>query len=252
LAGTCAVANRILDLGYTFDANANVGAITDYTAAAKQTRGMTYDALDRLTQTTSVPFGTATYTYDQLDNLTRMKVGASAQVAARDQFYCYNATTQRLDFVRSTNCSGAALIALDYDVQGNLKNKNSRLHTFDFGNRLRTIAGGTPNISTSYLYDGLGRRVSDSVGAYSRENKGVRVDSPSDSRNFSASRGDLFEYRIIAVASANIRPANQAVLARVAGRRRCPIPDPARRRRRHGGRPGARAAGARCCRVRRC
>ncbi len=91
---SCTAANQRLDLGYGYDENTNVSAITDYTSGARQTRAMTYDNLDRLTQTTSAMFGTASYAYDVLDDLTRVTVGASAQVAARDHFYCYDATSR--------------------------------------------------------------------------------------------------------------------------------------------------------------
>ncbi|MDR6840309.1 RHS repeat-associated core domain-containing protein [Pseudoxanthomonas sacheonensis] len=153
LAGSCAAANQRLDLGYTFDKHANVSAITDYTSGARQTRGMTYDNLDRLTQTTSAMFGTASYGYDVLDNLTRVTVGASAQVAARDHFYCYNATSWQLTFIRTGSCSGAAVTTLGYDPQGNVDDKNDVDYVFDYGNRLRSAPGEW------YAYDGHGRRV---------------------------------------------------------------------------------------------
>ena len=40
--------------------------------------------------------------------------------------------------------------------------------SFDLGNRLRTISGGIPNITTAYAYDGHGRRVRDDVGGVSK------------------------------------------------------------------------------------
>ena len=64
--GTCSSANQRLDLSYGFDANGNVSQITDNTTGGRQTRAMSYDGLDRLTQTTSLMFGTATYAYDVL------------------------------------------------------------------------------------------------------------------------------------------------------------------------------------------
>lgn len=153
LAGTCAAANQRLDLGYTFDKHANVSAITDYTTGAHQTRAMTYDNLDRLTQTTSAMFGTASYGYDVLDNLTRVTVGASAQVAARDHYYCYDAASWQLTFIRTGSCGGAAVTTLGYDPQGNVDDKNNADYVFDYGNRLRSAPGEW------YAYDGHGRRV---------------------------------------------------------------------------------------------
>ncbi|MCX7032357.1 MAG: hypothetical protein NT046_00055, partial [Arenimonas sp.] len=58
----------------------------------------------------------------------------------------------RLAEVRNT--AGGLVHQFTYDVQGNLANKNSVGHEFDFGNRLRAV----PGIET-YRYDGSGRRV---------------------------------------------------------------------------------------------
>lgn len=155
LSGTCAVANRRLDLTYTYDQNGNVAGIVDGTTAGEQTRAMTYDGLDRLTQATSpaAAFGTASYVYDAIDNLKQVTV--SAGTTPRTHYYCYGSATNRLDFVRTgSNCaSSPAAIALSYDVQGNLSVKNGATYTFDYGNRLRTTAGLT------YRYDAEGRRV---------------------------------------------------------------------------------------------
>jgi len=152
------VDGSVLDLSTVFDANGNVSAITDNTASARQTRSMSYDGLDRLTQTSSPMFGTASYAYDPQDNLTRVQVTGGSQ--PRDHYYCYNASNQ-LTFVRSgPNCSGnasPAVTALGYDVQGNLSFKNNASYAFDFGNRLRTTA------SQSYRYDAQGRRVRQDV-----------------------------------------------------------------------------------------
>jgi len=160
LAGTCAVANRVLDLAYAYDANGNVAGISDGTTAARQTRTMTYDGLDRLTATDAPMFGTATYAYDALDNLIRTRVTGGN--APRDHWYCYHASTRQLEFLRSgSSCTASpAVMALGYDVQGNAAYKNGVTYNFDFGNRLRSTAG------LSYRYDADGRRVrQDSAGA---------------------------------------------------------------------------------------
>ena len=152
------VDGSVLDLATVFDANGNVAAITDNTASGRQTRSMSYDALDRLTQTTSPMFGTASYAYDQQDNLTRVQITGGSQ--PRDHTYCYNAAN-RLEFVRSgPNCSGnasPAVIALGYDLQGNLSFKNNASYAFDYGNRLRATA------NQNYRYDAQGRRVRQDV-----------------------------------------------------------------------------------------
>ena len=151
----------VLDLATTFDANGNVNAITDYIGTGRQTRSMTYDGLDRLTEATSPMFGTASYTYDTLDNLKQVHV--SGRTAPNNHhYYCYNAANQ-LDFVRSgpaCNSSTSTMVYLEYDAQGNVLNRNGAFYTFDYGNRLRTAAGLT------YRYDAEGRRVrqQDAVG----------------------------------------------------------------------------------------
>ena len=143
----------VLDLATAFDANGNVVSVTDYTSAAKQSRTLGYDGLDRLTGASSPMFGTVAYSYDTADNLTRVWIDGGSQ--PRDHTYCYNTTTNRLDFVRTgPDCaSSGAAITLAYDVQGNLSGKNGTAYTFDYGNRLRSTAGLT------YRYDAGGRRV---------------------------------------------------------------------------------------------
>jgi YD repeat-containing protein len=142
-------ASNPLDLGYTYDANGNVGAITDY-ARGRQTRSMSYDGLDRLTTTQSAMFGgdnLARYSYNVLDDLTAVKVGGS-----RDYDYFYNANRQLLSVNNSSDNS--AVIGLSYDAQGNLANKNGVHYLFDKGNRLREVSG-----LETYRYDAQGRRV---------------------------------------------------------------------------------------------
>ncbi|KAF1689005.1 wall associated protein [Pseudoxanthomonas koreensis] len=149
VAGTCSSANRRLDLEYGYDGNGNVAGITDHTSGGRQTRAMSYDARDRLTQTTSSMFGTAGYGYDALDNLTTVSVGGPQ---ARSQAYCYS--SNRLSTVRTGSCSGSIVHSLAYDVQGNLASKGAQAFGFDYGNRLREVSG-----VATYLYDGHGLRV---------------------------------------------------------------------------------------------
>src|SRR5690606_31527736 len=113
-------------------------------------RDMTYDGLNRLVEATSPMFGTASYGYDVLDNLTQVQVSAGTQ--ARNHAYCYD-SNWRLTNVKATSCSGATVVGLGYDVQGNLTNKSGVTYGFDYGNRLRS---GGPE---TYRYDAHGRRV---------------------------------------------------------------------------------------------
>ena len=137
----------VLDLGYAYDRNGNVSAITDFTVAGRQSRSMGYDARDRLTSASSLLYpGGATYTYDVLDNVTR------ATVAGRDHVYWYDANNRLTNVLNGPG--GASIIGLGYDVRGNVINKNGNLFVFDHGNRLRTAQG-----TDTYRYDAQGRRV---------------------------------------------------------------------------------------------
>ena len=113
---------------------------------------MSYDPLDRLVQTTSNMFGTASYGYDVLDNLNTVQVSGGSQ--ARNHTYAYDPATRRLSQVKNT-VGGAVVANLTYDAQGNLASKGSQAYQFDLGNRLRSV----PGQETGYEYDGHGRRV---------------------------------------------------------------------------------------------
>ena len=137
----------VLDLAYAYDGNGNVASITDYTAAARQTRSMGYDGRDRLTGVSSPLYpGGATYAYDVLDNVTR------ATVAGRDHVYWYDASNRLTNVLDGPG--GPSVIGLGYDARGNVINKNGHLFVFDHGNRLRTALG-----TETYRYDAHGRRV---------------------------------------------------------------------------------------------
>jgi len=127
-----------------YDQNGNVLAISDGLPGARGNRDLSYDGLDRLTAANSPMFGQASYSYDALDNLR------TVSVAGRNHTYEYD-SRQQLTNVR--NSSGATVIGLGYDAQGNLANKNGAEFDFDLGNRLRQAVG----IET-YRYDAHGRR----------------------------------------------------------------------------------------------
>lgn len=137
-----------LDSTYSYDPSGNVSSIAD-NLDAQRTRSMQYDGLDRLIETTSAAFGgdgVMRYSYDVLDNLR------SASLAGqKDHVYWYDASN-RLTNVRDS--AGATTMGLSYDLQGNLANRNGQAFAFDFGNRLRDVAG-----LESYRYDAHGRRV---------------------------------------------------------------------------------------------
>ena len=137
-----------IDNTYEYDANGNVARIVD-SLDGKRTRTMTYDALDRLIQASSASFGgdgIYRYTYDVVDNLRSAKLAGG-----KDHVYWHDANN-RLTNVQSSG--GATTIGLSYDVQGNLSSRNGVGYSFDFGNRLRTVAS-----TERYRYDAHGRRI---------------------------------------------------------------------------------------------
>ena len=144
----------MLDDSYVYDANGNVAAIVDGLPGAPTSRTMTYDDLDRLKKVVSPLYGAvgANYTYDALDNLKHITIISGG--VYRDHLYCYDAAW-RLTNLKTTSCTtGASVVGMGYDVQGNVINKNGQEYVFDFGNRLRAATG-----KETYSYDGNGRRV---------------------------------------------------------------------------------------------
>jgi RHS repeat-associated protein len=138
------------DLGYFYDANANVSHIADHGRGDSFSRWMQYDTLDRLTAAGSASFGGDhwhRFAYDALDNMTSWKLAGVKDYAD----YVYNAQNQ-LTNIRNT--AGATVVGMGYGPQGNLQNKNGQTYDFDYGNRLRSAIG-----KEYYRYDGLGRRV---------------------------------------------------------------------------------------------
>lgn len=146
--------SNAMDYDYAYDPNGNVERIYDYVTGTPtpRHRWMGYDGLDRLTSTASAVFGgtdnTHRFTYDALDNMTSWKLAGVKDYAD----YVYDASTHRLTNIRNT--AGATVVGMDYDEQGNLRNKNGQAYEFDYGNRLRNVPG-----KESYRYDGHGRRV---------------------------------------------------------------------------------------------
>lgn len=140
----------VLDLGYFYDKNGNVSHIADHGRGSDFHRWMEYDQLDRLAGAGSVSFGGGHWhrmTYDALDNLKSWKLDWAKDYAD----YVYDARN-RLTSIRNT--AGATVVGIDYDLQGNVQNKNGQTYTFDVGNRLRNVTN-----KEAYRYDGLGRRV---------------------------------------------------------------------------------------------
>lgn len=133
---------------YHYDGNANVVGIADMQQGAAYDRTLQYDGNHRLRAAGSASFGGDhwhRYTYDGRDNLISAALGG-----VKDHRYWYDARNRLTNVLDG---SGATITGLTYDVQGNLRAKNGRVHIFDVGNRLREIQG----IET-YQYDAAGRR----------------------------------------------------------------------------------------------
>ncbi|MEN4904662.1 hypothetical protein [Luteimonas sp. TWI1437] len=142
-------ASVVRDDSLDYDANGNVAAISDARAGNRGDRTMQYDALDRLIHTTSPMFGTASYSYDALDNIRSLSVSGGPN--ARQHVYHYDASNKLSSL---STPGGSSVSSLSYDAQGNLASKDGRSFQFDYGNRLRSVAG-----ADEYRYDGHGRRV---------------------------------------------------------------------------------------------
>ncbi|WP_161961561.1 MULTISPECIES: RHS repeat domain-containing protein [Xanthomonas] len=134
---------------YQYDPNGNVSAILDHTRGDGYSRIMEYDARDRLRVAASASFGGTgahRYTYDAQDNLRTHVTGDASYE------YYYDGANRLTNLMNVA--TGASVVGLSYDVQGNLSNKNGQAYTFSQGNRLRSVAN-----KEWYAYDGYGRRV---------------------------------------------------------------------------------------------
>ncbi len=138
-----------LDHQYWYDANGNVTRIDDLVQGSNYGRQMEYDGLDRLTGALSAHFGGDAwhrFTYDALDNLKSWKLAGVKDYAE----YVYDAKNQLTNI---KNTSGASIVGIGYDLQGNVNNKNGANFGFDYGNRLRG------SDTEWYAYDAHGRRI---------------------------------------------------------------------------------------------
>jgi RHS repeat-associated protein len=126
---------------YAFDANANVGSITDQQEGLTN-RSLGYDGLDRLSSAAGT-WGAGSFGYDALDNLRTSTIGA------RSLNHNIDAATNRL-----ASLSGSLSIGFGYDANGNITARGSQGYSFDIGNRLASAAG-----KATYAYDGHGRRI---------------------------------------------------------------------------------------------
>ncbi len=121
--------------------------------ATSETDTYTYDSLDRLTSVcfqTSCPGQTDPYirwTYDTVGNrLTETRPSGTTN-------YTYNAADQ---------LTQTGPTAYGYDANGNETSAGSTTFTYDLANRLISTSSGST--TTTYSYDGLGKRLQASTG----------------------------------------------------------------------------------------
>jgi RHS repeat-associated protein len=139
----------VLDDSYDYDYNGNVAAITDAVVGGGGNRAMTYDGLDRLTNTDAPNWVwlNAKTTYDPLDNIRSNKVGS------RTYNYTYDSSNTKL-LALVNAATGATARTITTDARGNITGNGTQVLTFDYANRMTGAAG-----KESYAYDGHGRRV---------------------------------------------------------------------------------------------
>jgi RHS repeat-associated protein len=139
---------KVIDDTYAYDADGNVGAITDGAQGGATSRAMYYDDLDRLTQVDSsatTMFGTATYTYDPLDNLRTSTLGTSGYT------YAYSHAGTVLDSL--TRSGGGQVYSYLTNAQGDITSDGRQAYVYDAVHRMTQVTG-----KENYRYDGLGRR----------------------------------------------------------------------------------------------
>jgi RHS repeat-associated protein len=138
----------VQNLGYGFDNNGNITAITDLlNGSNSKTYG--YDALDRLSSA-SGPWGSIGWSYDPVGNrLTQTDSSGTAT-------YNYQSGSNRL-----TGISGAESASYSLDANGNTTAASSNGYTYNQNQRLKHAAASQ---SADYQYNAQGQRAIKTVG----------------------------------------------------------------------------------------
>lgn len=115
---------------------------------------------DNASQLTSIDYssgsgtlGNLTYTYDAGGRRTKMG-GSFAQIALPDSF-----SSSTIDDANRLTQRGSSTFT--YDDNGNLTSDGTKTYTWNARNELSSVSG--PGLSSSFLYDSLGRRVRKTV-----------------------------------------------------------------------------------------
>lgn len=147
--GNTAAATPGLQRTVAYDAAGNITAITHVgdPTAASYNQGYGYDALTRLTSFSNSS-STQTYAYDASGNRNQVSFGGTSYANS------VSSTSNRLN---STTGPLPAKTNL-YDAAGNLTGDGSIAYTYSDRGRLSAVANGS--VTASYLYNGIGQRIS--------------------------------------------------------------------------------------------
>ena len=140
--------NGAMNYSYTYDNMGNVTNQTDGLNKAYSISAMTYDGLDRLTGAKGY-WGTVDIDYDKLGNILHYKFDNTAQTHSTlpNSELTYQYADNRLD-----NVSGDINEDFIHDRRGNVIHNGRNAFTYNLAQRL------TETDTTTYLYDGHGRR----------------------------------------------------------------------------------------------
>jgi RHS repeat-associated protein len=165
--------NGLSPVVYQYDAASRLTQV----AQGSQVVGLGYDFSGRRTSL-SYPNGTSTsYFYDDASRLTEISHHGPSGVI-EDLLYTYDAAGNRISFNRTNpqadlpqpvqaayNAANQTVQfntdTLTYDANGNLTFDGVTTYTWDARNRLIGIQG--PDVTASFVYDALGRRVSKTI-----------------------------------------------------------------------------------------
>lgn len=139
----------VMDYAFGYDSNANTIEILDHLRGPHYSRWLQWDLANRLTAAGSCSFGGDCWhrnTYDTIDNVRSWKLPGVKDYAD------YQYSTRNLP-EQIRNSANATVVNQSFDLQGNLSAKNTQGYDFDFGNRMRSVAG-----KQWFRYDGFGHR----------------------------------------------------------------------------------------------